>query len=246
MMASIGRDKNGRKRILFVARDGSRKTIRLGKMNMEQARLFKTGVESLLACSHSRSVMDATTAKWVGGLSNKIHSRFVQVGLVEKRAVKQEEEKYTVSQWVGRYITSRTDVKPGTVRRWRDAELKLAEFFPRKMLTDVTAQDGMGYRIWLKTDKNLAENTVRKQIGIARQFWNAAITAKLVTENPFIGRGQPVTIRANPARFYYVTQNMAARVLAACPNAQWRLIFGLVRWGGCVARLRFSVSNGRT
>lgn len=231
-MASIARDPNRRKRILFVAQDGSRKTIRLGKMNMEQARLFKTGVESLLACMYSRSVMDATTAKWVGDLSDKIHSRFVKAGLVEERAEQQEQEKYTVSQWVGQYITSRADVKSSTVRRWRDAENKMAEFFPRKMLTGVTAQDAMSYRVWLKTDKNLAENTVRKLIGIARQFWNAAITAKLVTENPFIGRGQPVTVRANKKRLFYVTREIAYKVLEACPDATWRLLFGLVRWGG--------------
>lgn len=31
----------------------------------------------------------------------------------------------------------------------------------------------------------------------------------------------------NPARFYYVTQEIALKVLEACPDAQWRLIFGL-------------------
>ena len=85
-MASIGKDKNGRKRILFVAQDGSRKTIRFGKVKMEDAKEYKEGVESLLACIHSKSVMDAPLAKWVGKLPDKLHEKFVKAGLVAERA----------------------------------------------------------------------------------------------------------------------------------------------------------------
>ena len=45
-MATIGNDPNGRKRILFVAPDGKRKTIRLGKATMKQATAFKVKVEA--------------------------------------------------------------------------------------------------------------------------------------------------------------------------------------------------------
>ena len=65
---------------------------------------------------------------------------------------------------------------------------------------------------------------------MARQFFNVAIENKLITENPF--KGQPVAVRPNPARFYFVTPEMAQSVLDACPDAQWRLIFGLARFGG--------------
>jgi len=48
-MATIGNDPNGHKRILFVASDGKRKTIRLGKATMKQATAFKVKVEALSA-----------------------------------------------------------------------------------------------------------------------------------------------------------------------------------------------------
>jgi hypothetical protein len=47
-MATIGSDPNGFKRILFVAPDGKRKTIRLGKATMKQATAFKVKVEALI------------------------------------------------------------------------------------------------------------------------------------------------------------------------------------------------------
>jgi integrase len=39
-------------------------------------------------------------------------------------------------------------------------------------------------------------------------------------------------VRANPARMYFVTADEAKKVLDACPDAQWRLIFALCRYGG--------------
>ncbi len=45
-MASIVKDPNGRKRLLFVDQDGSRKTIRLGKCSQKQAETFKVKVEA--------------------------------------------------------------------------------------------------------------------------------------------------------------------------------------------------------
>jgi hypothetical protein len=47
-MATIGCDPNGRKRILFVAGDGSRKTIRLGKMDRKNGERFCGRVEKII------------------------------------------------------------------------------------------------------------------------------------------------------------------------------------------------------
>jgi len=55
-MATIGNDPNGRKRILFVAGDGSRKTIRLGKIDRKNAERFcRTGGEDHRRDHHRRS-----------------------------------------------------------------------------------------------------------------------------------------------------------------------------------------------
>ncbi len=44
-MASIAREKNGNRRILFVAPDGKRPTIRLGKVSLRAAEAVKFRVE---------------------------------------------------------------------------------------------------------------------------------------------------------------------------------------------------------
>ncbi len=48
-MATIGREKNGHRRILFIGDKGSRKTIRLGKCTEKQADAFKIKIEALIA-----------------------------------------------------------------------------------------------------------------------------------------------------------------------------------------------------
>jgi hypothetical protein len=63
-MASIGNDPNAFKRILFVAPDGKRKTIRLGKATAKQATAFQVKVEALIAQTIT-GVPDDEVSRWV-------------------------------------------------------------------------------------------------------------------------------------------------------------------------------------
>jgi len=77
----------------------------------------------------------------------------------------------------------------------------------------------------------LADNTIRRHVGRARQLFKAAIRRQLVRgANPL--DGMAATVRADKARLYFVTRNVAEKVLDACPDAQWRLLFALSRYGG--------------
>ena len=46
-MASIANDSGGRRRILFIAADGKRRTLRLGKATAKQAEAVKVRIEPL-------------------------------------------------------------------------------------------------------------------------------------------------------------------------------------------------------
>ena len=117
----------------------------------------------------------------------------------------------------GVHIKSRPDVKAITKGKWQNAANKLSAFFRGQFIEDVTIQQAKDFRVYLKSECELAENTLRRLIGLSRQFFNAAIEAELITKNPFIGRS--VAVRANPARFYYVTQETALKVLEAWPDS---------------------------
>ena len=53
----------------------------------------------------------------------------------------------------------------------------------------------------------------------------------MIRESPFADM-KGVNVQANQERDFFVTRKMAERVLDACPNNEWRLIFALSRFGG--------------
>lgn len=211
---------------LSPGENAQRLKISFGKITKRQAELAKLHIETLISCRKSSDTIPPSTQKWLSDMPDTLRGRIEALGLVE-RSVK---SRWTVPDWVADYIEKRPDVKEATRRKWRDVESKLAVFFKNDSLSDVTVQQAKAFRMHLQTVHELSENTLRRHIGITRQFFNSAIEAEIITKNPF--RGQSVSVRANESRFFYVTQEIAQRVLDACCNAEWRLIFGLARWGG--------------
>lgn len=225
-MATIGNDPNGRKRILFVAGDGSRKTIRLGKATAKQAEAFKVKVESLVAAAITGN-MDDETSRWLADLPDMLHGRLSAVGLVKPRSG----GRAALGAFIDAYIESRPDVKPHTLLNMKQVRHWLVEHFGegRDMRT-ITAGDA---EEWLASMRKggLGENTIRRHVGRARQLFKAAIRRGLVRGiNPF--EGMAATVRADKARMFFVTGDMAQKVIDACPDAQWRLLFALSRYGG--------------
>ena len=232
-MASIARDRNGRKRILFVAEDGSRKTIRLGKTSLKQAEAFKIKLEALIAGRITGS-LDDETARWIAGLPDGIHGKLAAVGLLTTRAASASA---TLGRFLAEYTDSRADVKVNTQLVYGRTVKHLLKFFGAdKLLREITSGDADAWRAYLlkcagrQPGRSLAENTIRRMSGVARQFFRAAQRRKLIADNPF--SELKVFVSGNPAREYFLSRQDADKVLDACPDAQWRLIFALARYGG--------------
>ncbi len=229
-MASIARDPGGKKRLLFMAEDGSRKVIRLGKCPVKMAEAFRLRVENLLAAKKQNTSLDGETAEWVGGLSGDVCGKLAAAGLVARRAAAPAQSSLALGPFLSEYTESRSDVKPGTQTVFgRCVKHLLAFFGPDKSLAEITAGDADSWRLYL-VKHGLAENTIRRTCGIARQFFRSAMRRKLISENPFAEL--KVSVQGNKAREYYVSRQDAERVLEACPDSQWRLLFALARYGG--------------
>ena len=67
-MASVVNDPNGRRRILFVAPDETRKTIRLGKIDRKGAESICRHVEALLGAKIGGQSVPRDTAGWLGAI----------------------------------------------------------------------------------------------------------------------------------------------------------------------------------
>src|SRR5690606_10094849 len=63
-------------------------------------------------------------------------------------------------------------------------------------------------------------------------FFADALDRELVSRNPFAHKDIPRTTRENRKRDHFITRADAQLVLDACPDAEWRLLFALSRFGG--------------
>ena len=69
-----------------------------------------------------------------------------------------------------------------------------------------------------------------RRVVAARTLWRKAIRWKLTHINPFAGiRGGS---QLNEARKQFINADTIQAVIDACPDAEWRLLIGLSRWGG--------------
>lgn len=226
-MASVINDPDGRKRIQFLATDGSRKTIRLGKASQRDAEQVCRHVEALAATSIHTQPVSRETAMWVQSIGPKLHERLARVGLVKARTAIEGTQ---LGAFVRAYIASRTDAKPGTLVNLDRAQREMVEHFGEgRALASITPGDADAFRLAL-LGKGLGENTIRRMCGRARQFFHAAVRRELIQRNPF--DGMKCAVGANPERLYFVSRADADKVLAACPDAEWRLIFALSRYAG--------------
>ena len=226
-MASVIHDtKTGRRMIALVNTNGQRKYVRLGRVTAKQAETAKLFIEDLAACQRSGAAPQNATAEWVGGLGKTMHRRLEKAELVKPRYRPQQQ---SVTAWVRAYIDGRTDAKPNTRRNFEQTFKSIAAFFGDKRLDEVTEADADAFRIHLAA-RGLSEGTIRRECKRAKQFFNAAVKAKRIADNPF--SGVKCGAYANAERFYFVTAEEAQVVLDACPDAQWRLLFALCRYGG--------------
>jgi integrase len=224
-MASISVQPGGRRTIQFVAADGKRRSIRLGKATQKIADSVKVRVEQLNSIAIAGHVMDDETARWLAKLDNSLLDKLAAVGLIPRREVA------TLKAFLDGYVASRPDLKESTKTVLRHTSRCLVSYFgAAKPLRDITAADADDWRIWLKATQRLSDTTISRRCGIAKQFFRAAVRRKLLIENPFgdLKSGSQV----NDKRMHFVTRDDAQKILAACPDAQWRLIFALSRFGG--------------
>ncbi|MBT5019382.1 MAG: tyrosine-type recombinase/integrase, partial [Planctomicrobium sp.] len=223
-MASISTDTNGNRRLQFTDQNGKRQTVRLGKIPKRAAETIKIRVEHLLTAKLGNQPVDGETARWVAGLDDVMNDRLARVGLIRMR------QSALLTQFIEDYIAGRTDLKPRTVIKFKATKDYLVDYFgENRSLREITEGDADQFRLMLK-GKGLAENTIRKHLSITKQFFTAAVRSKIVDENPF--RDLKSTTQANPDRFYFISREEAQKVLEACPDNDWRLIFALSRFGG--------------
>lgn len=228
--------RNGRFSVRFTNDREERKIIALQTKSERQATALLLKIEALLA---QKGAPDAETAAWLAGLKESFRRKLIDVGLLAR-----PEPAATLGTYLKGYFSKRNDVKGATRVNWRHTERCLLTYFGAdRTLDTITAGDAKDWERWLlsaearehrygetKATEGLARNTVRKRICNAKQFFQDAVSRDLIRKNPFAGISG--SVGSNRERDYFVTRAEADKVVEACPDAQWRLLFVLSRYGG--------------
>jgi integrase len=227
-MASVNKDSKGW-RVEFTPPGGKRRQLRLGKISDKGAREIGRHVERIVESKKTGIALPADTEAWLIRLPNALRTRLVKAGLVEsigKRASS------TLGGFLDEYINSRSDIKAGTRDHFNSARRWLEKYFGAdRDMASVTSGEADTYRIWLGT-RGQSENTARRLCSRAKQFFRAALRRQLITVNPF-GDMKKLVVGPSPERrVRFIDTDTARRVLAACPDDEWRVIFALARFGG--------------
>ncbi len=230
-MAGIEIRGNGKQRRFFIrlseGEHPKRPRIAFGRINKKQAETAKLRIEELIRAKNSNSQISIAAQEWLMEASEPIRKRLEMLELTKHQKSKAQ---ITLREWVNRYIKVRTDLKPSTVEKLEIAKNDLLGFCDQDMaIKAFTASHAEEFRISL-LDRGLAENTVRRRCRRCKQFFNAAIKRRLIFENPF--DGIRTVIICNPKRQRFISHQDMQKVIEACPNNRWRLIFVLARYGG--------------
>ena len=106
-LIKVGGGKMPLRAIQFMASDGERRTIRLGRCGLEAAREFKRQVEILASHATTNTPLDAATSGWLAGLPDRMHEKLAEKGLVVLRHPKPIAP--TLGEWLETYLDQRTD-----------------------------------------------------------------------------------------------------------------------------------------
>ena len=252
-MAGISKDAKGW-RVRFQDGDGNTRTIRLSGVNKSTAITFKTHVEHLNAARCANSTPPPSTSSWVGDLSTKLRHKLAAAGLVdlpEEPDPVPVEDTDNAGVCLGDFLAEHREhgmTKRGrsaaklTVEKWRAPMDRLIRFFGYdRDITTITRDDAYQYRVWLgkqricRTKANpggraLSSNTIHKQVDNAKVFFNAAESRGLIDSNPFrliVSATEP-----NRERDFFLPRDLTERIIAECPDAEWRLLVALWRYAG--------------
>ena len=224
-MASVCPEPNGRKLIQINELPG-RPKVRLGKVSDKVAQSVCVKIEAMLAAKASGQPLDHETAAWLGKVDRKLHGRLVALDLAAPRT---EAQSATLSRFLDRYISSRSKIKPNTLRNYRATQRILQEHFGEdRFLAAIHKGHASDYREWLAS--RYAQATVSREIKRARQFFEYAKDCRLIAENPFAKiKAGPQT---NSDRQQEIARDAVAAVLQALPDNEHRLILVLARCAG--------------
>ena len=228
-MASVSCDPNGNRTVQFVGSDKRRRSVRLGKATAKVAESMRQLVEHLVNAKLLPDLpLPSDVARSLAKMDSKLYGRLEAVGLVAGRTVVNVPK---IGPFLAEFLASRKGAaKPDTLVFYGHTQRNMLDCFgPDKRLTDFTEADAETFRLHLVKEE-LSAATIARRCGLAKSFLRHAVKKRIIERNPFAElKG---TVRGNRDRQHFVSRDDTDRIIDKCPDACWRLLVALARYGG--------------
>ena len=182
-------------------------------------------MEKIIGATITGGALDDETSRWLAERDDVMYARLAAVGLVKPR----KHGGTTLKQLLDAFF-EHLNVKPITSLGYQPTRVALLEHFGADTpIRDIEPLQADQWRAKMKAD-DYAETTLSKRVKLARQIFRQAVRWKMLRDNPFdrVKAGS----QQNRSRQYFLSREDAQDVLERCPDAQWRLLFALSRYGG--------------
>lgn len=216
-------------RVQFVAGDGKRRAIRLGKVGKTTAAKIAERVDAINAALIIGQPINRDLAEWLAGLGDTLYEKFVRVGLVSPRALRPAST--TLGDFAKDFLAKRKGSKESTLVALRIALVRLPKYFGDEVpLESITPGQADDWVLWMQVTEKYAPATISRTVKRAKQLFLSAVRLELLKRNPFehLKAGK----QTNDSRKAFVDQTTAVRVIGLLPDMEWRLVFALSRFGG--------------
>lgn len=224
-MASIGWEDN-RARILFRDEAGKQQSIRLGECPESDAIAARMAVGHLVIAKRHGSVPHPDAVRWLGRIDDILYARVVAHGLCQPR---KSAEIVTLDRLLAGFFAG-VVVKPATLVRMKQAKAALLDHFKgSRDVETISEADAEEWRAKLK-ELGYSSATISRTVLYARQVFRWGVRRGMARTNPFAELKAGAQV--NHARAVYVSRETIAKVIDAAPDAEWRLLIALSRFGG--------------
>lgn len=209
-----------------------RHSMRLSRLDAKQAHYFAAQLDAWEDAHKYGVPAPAPARAWLATLPTDTRRKLAGSGLIPMPEDAPIAKPVTVKQFLDAHIErSRGAVKESTRIAQKQTIELLIQHAGTRLVRDLRQTEAADFRAFLLRE-GYAEATVRRHGGRARQFFARAIKERILSDNPYTDRAVPVTDMPNKSNQARIPAEDAHRVLRALPDAQWRLLFALARWGG--------------
>ncbi len=211
---------NGRQKSLYLSGASKRVADAVGRHCDELAQAMANNVAAA-----PESIL------WAAGTDGKLRETLVAWGMAEPVNPRLATDAgKLLGAYCQAYINGRTDTSARTRINYSQARRLLVEHFgERKPLRSITPADASRWQRWMLA-KPLAVASVSMHVKRAKTMFSEAVRDRLLNESPFAGlKGG---CESNHDRHRFIDRATTVKVLDACPDADWRVVFALCRYAG--------------